>query len=239
MHDDPPPGSIEVLDEYDDDTSRSRRRTRAWLLGPAALLAVAAIVVAVVLGGTAHTPLTVSSSPPVAPPTLSATPPSTGPPTSWATVEASAPSVPSASRSEIRVEVSGASIQVITDEGYLPPPIPSAAEAEPLVVTLLDAKGRTAPGVIAYNVRICVAAGSAAANGRKVDVIRDRWTLDTGMGASNPTPVGAIAPAFPALASLAAGQCASGWVTFQVGADAKSLTLMYGDERFFWSWRIR
>jgi len=52
VRDDPLPGPVEMLDGWDDDSPEAPRRSRSWMIGPVALLAVGAIVVAVVVGGT-------------------------------------------------------------------------------------------------------------------------------------------------------------------------------------------
>lgn len=219
MHDDPPLGNIELLDEWDDDESpRPRRRTRTRVIGPLALVAIAAIVVAVVLGGTKQQALD-----PV-PTELSTTPTPT------------ALSYPS--YSYVTVDASSGPITIGPDPAYTPEPIPSDAEAEPLLVTLLGKAERTDAMIVAFKVQICLRGGSAAAGGGKVRVSRNGWMLGLGSSSISPVSTGGLAPEFPDTAFLDAGQCVSGYVTFPLLGDAKYISLYYGDERFTWSWRV-
>lgn len=216
MNDDPL--LVEVLDEWDDDQRPPRTGRRAWWVGPLALVAVVAIVVAVVIGGTKQPELDPVPSLSVTP---SATVTSADPaPTSWTTVEATIP-------------VASTDVDV-----YTPDPLPEDAEAEPLLVTLVDPKPRVAPGVIAYNVRVCVSKTSAGRNGGKVTVSRANWMLGGLRDSVTPVSSGGVAPEFPSLAMLGAGQCASGYVSFPTGNSDTYSAIYYGDERFGWSWRL-
>ncbi len=217
MSDDPPPGIVEVLDEWDDDERPARPTRRAWWIGPLAIVAIVAVVVAVVIGGTKR--------PEVDPvPSLSVTPSATVTsadprPTSWATVEATI------------------AIEVPDTNAYTPEPLPDDAEAEPLLITLLDPTPRVATGSVAYNVRVCVSKTSASKTGGKVRVSRMGWWLGGTRDSVQPQPGGG-AQDFPEVAMLGAGQCASGAVTFLVGAGQTYSAIFYGDERFGWSWRF-
>jgi hypothetical protein len=219
MDDDPPLGNVEFLDEWDDDESpRPRRRTKTWLIGPLALLAIAAIVIAVVLGGTKPQALD-----PV-PTELPTTPTPT------------ALSYPS--YSYVTVDASSGPITIGPDPAYTLEPIPSDAEAEPLLVTLLGKAERTDAMSVAFKVQICLRGGSAAAGGGKVRVSRNGWMLGLGDSSISPVSTGGLAPEFPDTAFLDAGQCVSGYVTFLLLGDAKYISLYYGDDRFSWSWRV-
>lgn len=219
MVDDRPPGNVELLDEWDDDeTPRPRRRTKTWLMGPLALVAIAAIVVAVVLGGTRQDALDpVPTELPTAPtPTALSYP----------------------SYSYVTVDASSGSISVGPDPAYTLEPIPSDAEAEPLLVTLLGKAERTDAMIVGFRLQICLRGGSAAAGGGKVRVSRNGWMLGLGTSSISPVSSGGLAPEFPETAFLDAGQCVSGYVTFPLVGDAKYIFLYYGDERFTWSWRV-
>lgn len=216
MSDDPPPGIVETLDEWDDDQRPPRTGRRAWWIGPLVLVAIVAIVVAVVVGGTkrpevAPTPSTVAPTARV----TSADPA----PTSWATVDAT---------------VASSSIDVYE---YTPEPLSADAEAEPLLVTLVDPKPRTSPGTVAYNVQVCVSKTSASRTGGKVRVSRSGWML-AGTSDSVPPLASGSASDFPETTMLGPGQCASGWVTFPLGSGQTYSAIFYGDERFGWSWRL-
>lgn len=219
MADDPSLENVEFLDEWDDDQRMPQRRTRTWLIGPLALVAVVAIIVAVVLGGTKGAALSVTSSTPPAPSPTSATTVTDAP--SWITVDASVPAG-----------------SIDPNDGYTPDPIPSDAEAEPLLVTLLGKAERTDALIVAFKVQICLRGGSAAAGGGKVRVSRNGWMLGLGDSSISPVSTGGLAPEFPDMAFLGAGQCVSGYVSFPVLGDAKYMSLYYGDERFSWSWRV-
>jgi hypothetical protein len=233
MDDDPPPGNVEILDEWDDDRPAQPRRTRAWLIGPLALVAVVAIVVAVVLGGTKQQALTVTSSPPATPSATSAATVSDTGPTSWATVDAT---LPSGAVTYTRVGASGGTVMVGPGETFTPDPIPSDAEAEPLLVTLLGkAEG---PGIVAFKVQICLHAGSGATGTGKARISRSGWMLTLATSSISPVSGGGLTPEFPDTAFLGVGQCVSGYVTFPLLGDAKYISLYYGDDRFTWSWRV-
>ncbi len=128
MSDDRPLESIEALDDWDDDgRPSSPRRSSTWLIGPIALLAVAAIVIAVVVGGTK--PDAVSPVPPS--PSTSTTGPTT--------LQASTVS-PTALASETSTKAaSPVPVQL--------PALASDGPAEPLRISLLDPSlKRPAPG---------------------------------------------------------------------------------------------
>ena len=235
MDDDPPPGDVELLDEWDDDLPAPRRRTKTWMLGPLALVAVGAILVAVVLGGTKRAALTDSSSPPAPPSVTSGTSSSYPAPTSWATVDATLPS----GATTYRVEASGGGgIMVVPEEAYTPGPIPSDAEAEPLVVSLLERVDSTDSATVAFKVMMCVPSGRAALGGGKVRISRSGWMLGLVSGMSAPMSAGGRSPAFPETALLDAGQCVSGYLTFALPVASKYLSLYYNDDRFMWGWRV-
>jgi hypothetical protein len=235
MNGDPPPGNVELLDEWDDDLPTPRRRTRTWLIGPLALVAVVAIVIAVVLGGTKPEALKVTSSPPAEPSATSALTAGDPSPTSWATVEAS---LPNGAVTYSRVDASGGVVIVGPVQEFTPDPIPSDAEAEPLLVTLLGKAEGTDPGIVAFKVQICLRAGSGAAGGGKVRISRSGWMLALASSSISPVSGGGLDPAFPDTALLGPGQCVSGYVTFPLLADTKYISLYYGDDRFTWSWRV-
>ena len=234
MDDDPPPGDVELLDEWDDLTA-PRRRTKTWMLGPLALVAVGAVLVAVVLGGTKRAALTDSSSPPGPPSVTSGTSVSYPAPTSWATVDATLPG----GATTYRIEASGGGgIMVVPEEAYTPGPIPSDAEAEPLVISLLERVDGIEPATVAFKVMMCVRSGTAATGGGKVRIARSGWVLGLGNGAVSPMSAGGRSPAFPETALLDAGQCVSGYLTFALPVGAKFLSLYYNDDRFMWGWRV-
>lgn len=229
MTDDPSPGRVELLDEWDDE--QPRRRTPTWWIGPLAVVAVVAIVVAVIIGGTRQPALDPVPSLSVTP-AVTTTSSAAQPPSSWTTVDATLPS-----GATIETAAPAATEDVFT--GYTPPPIPADAEAEPLIVTLLSAKPRTASGIVAFDVRICVSPASAGMNGDKVTVARAFWQLGTLETSYTPMASGGLTPEFPEVDSLAAGQCASGLVSFHTSAGSKYIALFYGDNRFGWSWRLQ
>ncbi len=224
MDEDPPLGNVEHLDEWDDEVP-TPRRTRTWLIGPLALVAVVAIVAAVVLGGTKQ-----AAVEPVPSPTPTATP-------VLPNVSTTALANPG-STYYVTVNASAGSITAGPDQAYTPDPIPSDAEEEPLLVSLVDKQPRTSAGMVSFNVRVCVSARSAAPKASKVRVSRSGWLLTGIREGTSPMETGGIAPEFPEATLLAAGQCVSGYVSFPTSGDSKYIAINYGDERFSWSWRV-
>lgn len=220
MTDEPPLEDIEALDDWDDDgRPASPRRSSTWLLGPIALVAVAGIVIAVVVGGTkpnAVSPVTLSPSTSAGPTTLQVS-----------TVS------PTAVMSQTPTETSS----------RVAPPLPALASddpAEPLRISLLDPKPQApSAGLIAYRVQICVSDTSAGVSSDKVRVAASKWQLARFDSGDNSQPgVPSLAPQFPSETLLGKGECASGYVTFAWNVVESPNALLYTDNRFGWYWRL-
>ncbi len=220
MSDERPLEGIEALDDWDDDDRPpSPRRSPTWLIGPIALVAVAAIVIAVVVGGTKPT----ATNPVTPPPSSAATASATG-------QESTSPTtVPSQSAIE---SASPASVVL--------PALASDDPAEPLRISLLDPKPQApSAGLIAYKVQICVSDRSAGVASDKVRVAASNWQLARFDSSDTPQPgVPSVAPQFPSETLLGKGECASGYVTFAWGVVEAPNALVYSDKRFGWYWRL-
>ncbi len=220
MSDERPLEGIEALDDWDDDARPQRRRAPYWWVGPVALVAVVAIVLAVVVGGTkpkSVTPVT----------------PSPSPPTTRATTLPVATVSPTAVASGAPTETAGrVSAQL--------PAMASNDPAEPLRISLLDPKPQApSAGLIAYRVQICVSDRSAGVSSDKVRVAAANWQLARFDSGDSPRPgVPSVAPQFPAEALLGKGECASGYVTFAWNVVEAPNAIVYSDNRFGWYWRL-
>jgi hypothetical protein len=221
MSDERPLEDIEALDDWDDDDRRpaSPRRSSTWLLGPIALVAVVAIVIAVVVGGTkpnAVSPVTPSPSTSTGPATLPA-------PTLSPTATMS--QTPTQTASRVAIQLSA---------------LASDDPAEPLRISLLDPKPQApSAGLIAYRVQICVSDRSAGVSSDKVRVAASNWQLARFESGDNPQPgVPSVAPQFPSETFLGKGECASGYVTFAWNVVEAPNALLYSDKRFGWYWRL-
>ncbi len=221
MSDGRPLEGIEALDDWDDEgRPPSPRRSSTWLIGPIALVAVAAIVIAVVVGGTKPNA--------VSPVTPSASTSTTGP----STLQVSTVS-PTAVASRTPTE---ASSSVSLDL----PALASDDPAEPLTISILDLKPLApSAGLIAYRVQICVSDKSAGIASDKVRVAVSNWQLARFDSNNNAQPgVSSVAPQFPAEVFLRKGECASGYVTFAWTVVEAPNAIAYLDKRFGWYWRL-
>lgn len=224
MTDDPP--LVEYLDEWDEPRPpRPPRRGNGRILLLSGLVVVVAVVLAVALGTRqrrAVDPLDpvapVTSMMPTAAPTNSAT---------AARTYVVTDDAPSAYMSFVADE---------TTEATRPAPLGSDVETDPLTISVLDKAPKVSGDAVAYRLKACV--NSASVGGGKVRILRDSWQLATFEGMSGPAPdIVPIEPAFPVDGLYAKGQCATGYVTFSIGAGTP-MWLTFSDERFQWVWRV-
>jgi hypothetical protein len=212
--DDRLPGPVEMLDDWDDDGDETPRRSRSWMAGPVALVAVAAVVVAVVLGQ-AHP----------------------------SAVEQVAPSLSSSAEVTSPVSPTPLATGTATGSGTVAPHLPALSSddpVQPLRVGLLDPTP-VAPsaGLIAYRVQVCVSDDSAGVASDTVRVAAGNWWLASFSGTENASPgVPGVAPRLPYESRLGKGQCASGYVTFAWNVVEPANVLTYSDQRFRWYWRL-
>lgn len=216
MRDDRLPGPVEMLDGWDDDGPETPRRSRSWVVGPLALLALGAVVVAVVVGQDRPSAVVAPTIPSVAESSRGA---ATTTPTAVATASATE------SRGPVAPQL---------------PALSSDDPAQPLRVSLLDpVPVAPSPGLIAYRVQVCVSDHSAGVGSDTVRVSAGSWRLASYRGTANPsTGVPGVAPRFPFETLLGKGQCASGYVTFAWNVVDAADVLSYNDERSGWYWRL-
>ena len=203
---------VEYLDEWDSTLPPEPRRTADRRpLVPFALLVVAAVVVALVIGGAGR-----GVFGPVAPKLPLATGPVTAPVTPYQPVD------------------------VATESAFTPAPPNDDVEAVPLVVTLSESVPRTVDGILSFKVSVCVSPIIGSAAGGRVPILRNFWTLVSRSTNELLAPIasGGPEPVFPDQWYYLKGQCASGYISFQATDGFVPQLLAYADNRFTWSWRV-
>ena len=209
---DEPERRVEYLDEWDSEfPPEPRRPPDRRLLAPFAFVVVAAIVVALALGGAGKTLFSQ---------TARKLPTATG--------TAPAPASPYQP------------VDVATESAFTPAPPTDDVEALPLVVTLAESLPRTSSGVLSFKVSVCVNATIGSAAGGRVPIMRSFWTLVSRSTNEllAPLPSGGPEPIFPDTYYYLKGQCASGYISFQTTPGFVPQFLTYEDNRFAWSWRV-
>lgn len=209
---DEPERRVEYLDEWDSEfPPEPKRPPDRRLLVPFTLVVVAAIVVALALGGAGKDIFT---------PTARKIPTATG-----TAREPVAPYQP---------------VDVATESAFTPAPPTDDVEALPLVVTLAETLPRTSTGLLSFKVSVCVNATIGSAAGGRVPIMRNFWTLVSRSTNELLAPLasGGPDPVFPDTYYYLKGQCASGYISFQTTPGFVPQFLTYADNRFAWSWRV-
>jgi hypothetical protein len=203
---------VEYLDEWDSSLPpEPPRPADRRLLLPFALVVVAAIVVALVIGGAGR-----GVFGPVAPKLPTATGPATAPVPPYQPVD------------------------LATESAFTPAPPSDDVEAQPLIVTLAETLPQTPGGIISFKVSVCVNSTIGSPAGGRVPILRSFWTLVSRSTNELLAPVatGGPQPMFPDEWYYLKGQCASGYISFQTTPGFLPQFLAYQDNRFSWSWRV-